>query len=373
MSQNSMFSTDVILNIGGNLSEQDFKDLVYTKLQEVLKKVFPDNREKQRIKVSPTTFQFACPFCRDSARVSSKKRGNFIFKPGPFYNCYKCFNCNSFMSISKFFKEFGENLPLSAVDYLSKNRPVAYNSNILDNNGLSEVVECMFNASEIESCAVEKDFLVRAYRLHYIDVNSRPGQYLIGRCISNFSNFLYDPMSDSLIILNCIKNKVISFQIRCITPNFKGRKYITISLKDIHEKLLKDGMVINDQLNSYSMLFNLYNINPRKPLLATEGPIDSMFLPNCIATLGASKTVNIGLPLWYVYDSDEKGRKESIKKLSKGCHVFMWEKLKREYGFPDKSKWDINDFIIWCNRYGKNVPKFWSSYFSNDSLDIMDI
>lgn len=373
MANNSIFSTDNVLKLDNTLSEEDFKNIVLIKLQEILRKVFPDNREKQRIKISSDTFTFACPFCRDSATVSTKKRGAFIFKKGRFYNCYKCQNCHLFMSISNFFKKFGENLPLNAVEYLSNNKPITYDSSTLNDSGFSDVSESLFDALKMDSFAVSKDFLVSSFGLYYVVPNSRPAQYLQKRYINRFDNFLYDNSSDSIIILNTIKDKVISFQIRCIKENFKGQKYMTVSLKDIHSKLLKDNIDVPERLNEFSMLYNLYNINPKRPILATEGPIDSLFLPNCIATLGAGKSVNIGLPLWYVFDSDDTGRKESIKKLEKGCHVFLWERLKSEFNLPNKKKWDINDFIIWCFQSGKDIPRYWSSYFTNDSLDIMDI
>lgn len=365
-------NTDTSLNIDATMSAKEFKGTCLEKLRTILSAVFSDNYEKQKVKVGYDTFQFACPFCRDSAVSSQKKRGNFIFKDGPFLNSFKCFNCNTFMPITKFFRKFDENLPLAAIDYISKHKPTA-----LDGSPLAPptaLTETVFGADAMESLAVDKERIKGIYGLSEIEHSPRVMQYLLGRKIGKFGNFLYDPKSDSLLILNLVRGKVVSFQIRALNPNHKGGKYITISLRDIHIKLLRDGVTVTDEQNSRSMIYNLFNINPRRPVLATEGPIDSMFLPNCIALLGASKTVNVGLPLYYVYDDDEKGREEAMKKLRKGCNVFMWEKLRTDYPtMPKKAKWDINDFIIWCTNANLAPPRFWSKYFSNDSLDILEI
>lgn len=357
---NQIFRSDIDLG-NKQISDQEFKDILYQKLTEVLKKVFPDNIEKQRIKVAPDRFQFACPFCRDSSKSNKKKRGNFIFKEGAFYNCYKCFNCGSYMPIRKFFREFDIVLPMGAVSYIASHKNAMRVENV---KVISNFHNELFNADKLEQLAIDKSWLIQKYGCEYISIYSRGGKYLMERCINNFDNFLYDKKNDAILILNQIKEKIISFQIRPL----KQKKYITVSLRMIHEKLLRDGVTVPDDLESLSMIYNLYNINPNQPLLATEGPIDSMFLPNCIALLGASKNVNIGLPLWYVYDSDSKGKTEAIKKLKSGNHVFMWDKLKSEYNLPIQSKWDINDFIIWCQKNNKPIPKFWQSYFTNDAI-----
>ena len=129
-----------------------------------------------------------------------------------------------------------------------------------------------------------------------------------------------------------------------------------------------------------STVFNIFNIDIYRPVLVTEGPFDAFLLPNCIATSGASKSIGIDLPFWFVYDSDKTGNEHAMKMLQEGYNVFMWEKLKKDLGLPDKNpyssnklKWDINDVIKWCrdNNYKQTI--YWSKYFSNDMLDGLDI
>ncbi len=368
----SLFSIQNLNINSHNISEEEFQKIIYDKLQKILINTFPDTPSKQHIRVHSSRWQFACPFCHDSASDSHKKRGNFIFEEGPFYNGFKCFNCGKFMSISNFFKKFDMNLPLSAVDYLIQHKPEE--GKIYTPH--EEYKNTIFNVDEISKYAIDLDKLISIFGLQKISREFTPEayNYLLNRCQYKFQYFLYDVKSSSLVILNTIDNtKVISFQLRPLKSTWKGPKYITISLQKIHDKILKDNIQIPENIETLSMLFNLYNIDVNRAILVTEGPMDALLLPNCIATLGATKRINLGVPLWYVYDSDEAGNKHAIEKLKNGQQTFMWEKIKKDYLLPQRKKWDINDFIIWCKLNNKNIPKLWKPYFTNNKLDILEI
>jgi len=371
-SQNTLFVLDSSLMPEHVMSDDDFRKSIYDKLQAVLDKAFPGDRERQRIKIAFDRWQFACPFCGDSAKMSFKKRGNFIFKEGPFFNSFKCFNCGTFMPISKFFKEHNTALSTEATDYLIANKNQGGMSLSMHN----DYKESLFNATEMRNYGIQIDELKQKFGLVTVQESPIAYKYLTGRLQFNFSHFLVDPKSNTLMIINTIEDRVIAFQIKSLVKTTgQASKYVTISLKAIHEKILQDGSHENvpHDLDSLSMIFNLYNVNPDRPVLATEGPMDSFLLPNCIALLGAKKHVSLGIPLWYVYDDDKDGRKEAIDKLEKEQNVFRWAKLKQEYMMPQRKKWDINDFFIWCKQTGVKTPQRWQPYFTNDPLDILDI
>ena len=369
-SHNTLFGLDSSLMPTVQMSDDDFRKAIYDKLTAVLEKAFPGDRERQKIKIAYDRWQFACPFCGDSAKLSFKKRGNFIFKEGPFFNSFKCFNCGTFMPISKFFKEFNTSLSMEAVDYLLANR----NQGGMTVSKHGDYKESLFNATEMRKLGIEIEEFKKMFNLVAPNEDAECWRYLTGRLQNDFSKFLYDPKNKTLLIINTIDDKVIAFQMKSLAKK-KGEisKYITISLNKIHKDLLKDGVEIEHDMDSLSMLFNLYNINPDKPVLATEGPMDSFLLPNCIAILGAHKNVSVGIPLWYVYDDDKDGRKKAIKTLESSQNVFMWDKLKTEYMVPTRKKWDINDFFLWCRERGLKPPTTWRQYFTNDPLDILSI
>lgn len=90
---------------------------------------------------------------------------------------------------------------------------------------------------------------------------------------------------------------------------------------------------------SSSKVFGLDRVNKTKPVLVVEGPIDSMFLPNCIATADSDLT---SAPIGDVFIFDAQYRNAEIcekidRAIKKGKRVCLFPK-----GFPYK---DINDAV----------------------------
>jgi len=115
---------------------------------------------------------------------------------------------------------------------------------------------------------------------------------------------------------------------------FQGRafsktklKYITIMLDDSKPKI-----------------FGLDEVDWHKKVYVVEGPIDSMFLPNCIAMAGADggayindKKENVVL----VYDNESKSSEITTKiskNISDGFSVCIWPNFLKQK--------DINDMIL---------------------------
>ena len=116
-------------------------------------------------------------------------------------------------------------------------------------------------------------------------------------------------------------NKMFAFQGRSF--NSENPKYITI--------------ILNPEMDK---IFGLNRIDKNKPLFAVEGPIDSLFLDNCIAVAGADFNK---LPLDYtiIFDNERRNKellKQIDKTIDRGYKVVLW---------PDNVKEkDINDMIL---------------------------
>ena len=374
---NSIFDSSIQIDPHKKqMSQEEFEAIAFEKLQNILTHEFPGNPGKQRIKRMHQRWQFACPFCGDSAVSDFKRRGQFLFKEGPWMNTFKCFNCGKYMSILDFFKKFNSDLSYEATDYLVSQKGSQHEFSVAKTG--DEFKNAVFGTTEIDQYGLTIDEMCTKFGLQKIsrDAPNRGFYYLCKRSQFSWNNFLYDPGSDSILALNLVNgDRVISFQMRPLEDkNIKnGRKYTTVSLQMIHENLLKDGKSVPQRLVELSMIFNIYNVNTKRPILVTEGPLDSLLLPNCIATMGAAKKVTLGLPLHYVYDSDKTGNADAIEKLKRGNSVFLWQRLKDEYGLPERKKWDINDFVTWCYENHRSVPRTWSQYFSSDPMDILDV
>ena len=93
------------------------------------------------------------------------------------------------------------------------------------------------------------------------------------------------------------------------------------------------------------MIFNMNDIDITQTIFVTEGPIDSLFLPNAVAVGNANlKYVLNHLPkdkLVLIYDNEPRN-KEIVREIGDaidaGANVVIWPKTYQEK--------DINDMIL---------------------------
>lgn len=351
-------------------SDDEFVDEIRTRTQNILRRTFADSYQKQQIKTDASGLVIACPYCRDSATVQTKKRGHLLLK-GKWAGYFKCFNCGTFVNIPKFMSDFGEDMSLSGVKYVQEHRQSIESFN----TSSAELTADIFQKENALRWALDREWFKNAFNLFEIGTSYRVAKaynYLVGRNQLDFSKFLYDPKSDYVIILNLVEGKIIGLQMRSLnkyTP--KDKRFLTFNLSRIYSKMLRRDDAVPDDLNTVSTLFNIYSVNVYKPIIVTEGPMDAFLLPNAIATTGANKSMNIELPFYYLYDSDRTGMKHAMEKLREGKMTFLWGKLKSELGLPKRAKWDVNDVVNWCVENGRTGRIEWLKYFSSNPLDII--
>jgi DNA primase len=116
---------------------------------------------------------------------------------------------------------------------------------------------------------------------------------------------------------------------------FQGRafgkeqpKYITIKLDESKQKV-----------------YGLERVNFLQPIKIVEGPLDSLFLDNCLAAAGADlKNIKKSLPeeqITYIYDNEPRNReiiKQMYSVINKGYSIVIWP--------DDLKEKDINDMIL---------------------------
>lgn len=356
-----------------NMSLDEFKSAITEKVQDILNKEFADCREKQYIKKTHTGINFACPLCHDSVFDPHKKRGNLTFT-GKYAGLYTCYNTCGSMRIQRFFQLCNESLDLSTTNYISKQ--LTADTSVSHAKMSNAITSQVLNKEEALKWAIDREFVKNTLGVQEIDKNTTPFafNYLVNRCqYGNFNRYLYSDRYKQIIILNLIDDKVIGMQFRNIDPNFTGNRYLTMTIDKMRKIMLGDETPVPDTILKLSCIFNIFNVDfsnaYTKPVLVTEGPFDAFLLPNCIALAGAGKNFNMSYPFWYIYDNDTTGTEHAMDALKKGYKVFMWKKFKREYGLPDKKKWDITDVMKYL-RDNKNDKKLlWSPYFTNNTLD----
>mgnify|MGYP000032368818 FL=1 len=117
--------------------------------------------------------------------------------------------------------------------------------------------------------------------------------------------------------------KVFAFQGRAFGK--EQPKYLTIKLDENKQKV-----------------YGLDTVNLQEPITIVEGPIDSMFLNNCLAAAGADLTLRIEPDnITYIFDNEPRN-KEIIKR--------MYDVVEKDYNlvvWPDDMRHkDINDMIL---------------------------
>ena len=360
-----------------NYDDTQFITELESKVSSILSREFPDVKQKQQVRKDVNGLVIACPYCRDSMKSLSKKRGHILIR-GNFAGYYKCFNCGTFVPITKFMTDYDETLTLSGIKYIQEHK--TQNMQI-SNNSSTEITADVFCKELALKYGIERNAFRDYLNLYEVsnDCRAKYGyNYLVGRLQFKFENFLYDPKLNCIVILNLCENKVIGCQLRLLNKNVpKEKRYLTYNLDKIYKNILKrPDIQIPEELNTISSLFGIYQVNVYKPIIVTEGPLDAFLLPNAIATAGANKRLSIELPFWYLFDSDDTGLKHAIEKLKEHHKVFLWGKLKEDLGINKTKynkivKWDVNDVIIYAReKYGYEYKIDWYKYFSDNTLDI---
>lgn len=371
MSQD-IFSSNVLSTASlenSNLSKEDLIAEILPKLQTILNERFPNNSQKQKIKIYPDRINFAAPCCGDSLKDNSKKRGNIILT-GPFQMTYKCHNCGASMSLYSFFKRYNQTLSLSAIDYFVSHKQDASSYSTTNSDSSSNY---LYDTNLINQYAIPREEFKQKFNLEETNIPNAAYFYLINRKQYDFTKFLYQSKYKLLFLLNLTKEgNIVGVQVAHLDKKYKGPKYKTYKLSKIYSDLLKEDKEVPTEIDFLSMLFNIFSIDYSKPVTIVEGPMDSFLLKNCIATCGAGKNVSLMLEMRYLFDDDVTGRKHALEKLDEGYSVFMWDKLKQDLELPHRDKWDINDLMIYCSENKIRIPNL-DKYFSNDNLDSLDI
>ena len=266
-----------------------------------------------------------CVFCGDSAKNKNKMRGSFFPQNNVFF--YKCHNCGVAYNVSQILELVSPSL---CTEYKLETR--------------------WFKGDELKLEPVQKKETVPTHidiePLSSLPPTHKARVYVEGRGIpcSHWGNLGYTEdfsqvatqlnpdynrrffKEDRLLILIRDKNGIIGIQGRSFSQKSK-MKYITLKKEDIE------------------MYYNMNAVDTSKPFYIVEGPFDSMFLPNAVATLGASGFKSIGSKLDDtngVYIVDNQPLNKDVVNILR----YLVEKDKKVCIFPSNiKKKDINDMV----------------------------
>ena len=278
-------------------------------------------------------WNFRCPYCGDSKTNLTKARGYVFRKESNLI--YKCHNCGIGANLNNFLKHLDSQLH---DDYIKEK--------FLDNGkdrDTQAYEKFSTHAPYLKGSSPLKSKLVK--KVSSLDHNHYAKKYVQKRKIPSDKHYLLyhtesfnqwsnewchkklETNSDcARLIISCHneENKFIACQGRAYDNNDFKLRYQT---SKVHEDT--------------QLIFGQDRLKSDKPKFAVEGPIDSLFVDNCVAVLGFNKFKLLSKDYTIIPDNDRRNTqvlKSMSELLELGYSMVLW---------PDEIKEkDINDMIM---------------------------
>ena len=293
-------------------------------------------------KKSNSLFNFRCPYCGDSQKNKSKARG-YIFPKGNSY-IYKCHNCSVSTSAIKLIKYVDEKLYNQFVtekyreDKTHKESPAEKLSTTLKQmfKDSNSKLRSLKKVSQLEDNHPARQFVLKRnipFNKHYKIFYAPQFYKWVNTVVENKFSSIQKDHPRLIIPFYTKEGDMFAFQGRAL--NNENPKYITIKVDESKNKI-----------------YGLDDIDWSKRVYVVEGPIDSLFLDNCIATAQSDLRVN-GNDVVLIPDNEPRNNEvvKQVKTYIEGnFNVVIWpsdikEKDINEMILSGKTERDIKDII----------------------------
>lgn len=236
--------------------------------------------------VKPYAWVFSCPLCGDMSKGRQKARG-YLYRPGNANHInYKCFHCSASMSMGTFMKD---QFPEMYKEYVLQRYSETSVPHVAHRD-IRKVMDVVPKAvpnveikdaalDNLKSCAELKDShpvakylnqrMIPRDRWNLLFYSLKFVQYVNSQLPKKFDPKKVEEHPRLVIPYFNAHGKMFAFQGRAFDA--REPKYITIKLDEDAERI-----------------YGLERLDYSKRIYCTEGPIDSLFLPNAIAVSGSS-------------------------------------------------------------------------------------
>ena len=279
-------------------------------------------------------YNFRCPLCGDSQKNKTKSRGYIFRKKNDYF--YMCHNCGVSTTFFNFLKQIDPAL-------LKEYQLERYTSNQDQNietpkfeefKHSTPVFKKTLSIPSIESLPSEH------FARKYVEARKIPESFY-GQLYyaEDFKNFI-----DALGI---DKDGLTSGDKRLVIPFYdKDKNLIALQGRSLGESKLRYITVKIDDVNK--KIFGQDRINTEKRIYVFEGPFDSMFIENSVATadshLEAITDVYNKSDVVLVFDNEPRN-KEILKQIERAIdnhfNVVIWPEMVQE---KDTNEMIINGF-----------------------------
>jgi len=277
-------------------------------------------------------YNFRCPLCGDSQKNKTKSRGYVYRKKNDYF--YMCHNCGASTTFYNFIDKVDPSLTKEYALERYKNGETGNNN---------------YKKPDFEEFKTEKPVFKKALDLPSID--SLPEAhfakvYVKSRKIPEafYSQLYYAEDFATFIQSLGIEKELAKEDKRLVIPFYDAEKnLIAVQGRALGESKLRYITIKTHEDNH--KFFGLDRINQDEMIYVVEGPIDSMFLENAVATadsnLESITSIYDKSKITLVFDNEPRNR-EIIKKIDeaieKHYNVVIWPEM-------IESK-DINDMVL---------------------------
>ena len=308
--------------------EQKYINLLSTRLDKFKRK-------------SGVLWNFRCPICGDSETNKSKARGYIYSNKGEYL--FHCHNCGDTKKFNKFLKMIDLNLFNEYTMEVMKEKAGPQQAH---EEVMIKMAPPVFKEDPLKKLK-KISALVNHPAKRYVVSRQIPTPYhaklyyakefkaWVNSIIPNkFQDVIYDEPRLVIPFVND-KGDMIGFQGRSLKPDDTLR-YITIMIDETQPRL-----------------YGMDALDTRDRIYVFEGPIDSMFIANSIASAGGEikrELPRLGLDkscFTVVYDNEPRN-KETVKKMESaindGYDVCIWPDTVTKKDVNDMVKAEVNDF-----------------------------
>ena len=284
-------------------------------------------------KVRDYLWNFRCPQCGDSHKSKSKARGYVYRKKTDLF--FKCHNCGVGQSVGNLIKDLD---PFLHKQYIMERYKAGETG-----KRKSKAPEFKFETPTFKPKETEIDLpsIESLPKEHYARV------YCEGRTIpQQFMNKIFyseDFKEWALSVCQIDYSNLMGKEPRLVIPFFdKDNQLIGAQGRALQESKIRYVTVKVHE--NVPKVFGLERWNPDQHTYLVEGPIDSLFLPNCLAVAGADMS-DLGIlnkdKTTLIFDNEPRNFqivRSMIKSLQDGWNVVIW---------PNSITCkDINDMVL---------------------------
>jgi transcription elongation factor Elf1 len=270
-------------------------------------------------------WNFSCPICGDSKKNKLKARGYVYRKINDLF--YTCHNCGIGLSLGNFIKHIDENI---YKEYSLERYTSGKTNNSKVANTILNISSPKFDKLEKQKTFEHAEWISKLSSEHYCL------KYALNRCIPKnfFDKLLFTEhynqfvttlvpnhgkqiIDDARLIIPYYDqyNELIAVSGRALVTSDKTLRYVTIRTKESDDKLI----------------YGMDRVDLTKDVYIVEGPLDSLFIDNCVASGDANltlvaKSISAGKKI-LIFDNEPRN-KEVMKLMSNAIksdqYVVIW-------------------------------------------------